>query len=383
MAPSASTGRSAKMSANWAFCCHAKPRGPAAPAGRAALLYFGSHKLGSQPVPGRWFFPARALPGNRHQFVHAAAGPRTSIAARSALSVEVRDFEEEKSLDERRRGLGGCSRAGRLWHHYLFCGPESAPSGLTNRVLIAIQNPSALPRARCSSWMPITTSAAATTASRIVFHLRVFGRAAHHHPEHARRADRRGLRLRRRQLFADQLCQRSGVGSSVSGLNGLSSSIFITRNQNTYSPPASNLTCADGGQPDYQRRLVSAQPARRLPRERESRRLDALAFVQNSNYVYYPRKLTAAQTIAYSGGPSTWPKAAVDCEPQNAPGWCLFQAQSPDHVDATGKLLRRAADFDRPVKAVFSADGGTAYMLNCGPECGGNKLRSRCCRWRP
>jgi hypothetical protein len=28
--------------------------------------------------------------------------------------------------------------------------------------------------------------------------------------------------------------------------------------------------------------------------------------------------------------------------------------------------------FDRPVKAVFSADGGTAYVLNCGPECGGS-----------
>ena len=27
--------------------------------------------------------------------------------------------------------------------------------------------------------------------------------------------------------------------------------------------------------------------------------------------------------------------------------------------------------FDRPVKAVFSADGSTAYVLNCGPECGG------------
>jgi hypothetical protein len=28
-------------------------------------------------------------------------------------------------------------------------------------------------------------------------------------------------------------------------------------------------------------------------------------------------------------------------------------------------------NFDRPVKAVFSADGSTAYVLNCGPECGG------------
>ena len=44
----------------------------------------------------------------------------------------------------------------------------------------------------------------------------------------------------------------------------------------------------------------------------------AIAFVQNSNFVYYTRKLSAAQTIAYSGGPTTWPKAAVDCEPQNA-----------------------------------------------------------------
>ena len=27
--------------------------------------------------------------------------------------------------------------------------------------------------------------------------------------------------------------------------------------------------------------------------------------------------------------------------------------------------------FDRPVKALFSNDGSTAYVLNCGPECGG------------
>jgi hypothetical protein len=90
----------------------------------------------------------------------------------------------------------------------------------------------------------------------------------------------------------------------------------------------------------------------------------ALAFVQNSNYAYYPRKLTGAQTTAYSGGPSTWPTGAVDCEPQNGPGWCLFQALSPDD--------NKPLVFDRPVKAVFSADGGTAYVLNCGPECGGS-----------
>jgi hypothetical protein len=62
----------------------------------------------------------------------------------------------------------------------------------------------------------------------------------------------------------------------------------------------------------------------------------------------------------------------VDCEPQNAPGWCLFQAQSPDQVDATGNFYGAPLVFDRPVKAVFSVDGGTAYVLSCGPECGGN-----------
>jgi hypothetical protein len=46
--------------------------------------------------------------------------------------------------------------------------------------------------------------------------------------------------------------------------------------------------------------------------------------------------------------------------------------QSPDHMDATGNNYGAPLVFDRPVKAVFSPDGGTAYVLNCGPECGGN-----------
>jgi hypothetical protein len=29
--------------------------------------------------------------------------------------------------------------------------------------------------------------------------------------------------------------------------------------------------------------------------------------------------------------------------------------------------------FDRPVKALWSADGASAYILSCGPECGGSK----------
>jgi len=98
----------------------------------------------------------------------------------------------------------------------------------------------------------------------------------------------------------------------------------------------------------------------------------ALVFAQNSNYVYYPRKLTAAEGLLYSSSPSAWPKAAVDCEPQNLPAWCLFQAQSPGSTpDATGNYYGAPLTFDRPIKAVFSSDGAIAYVLNCGPECGG------------
>lgn len=51
---------------------------------------------------------------------------------------------------------------------------------------------------------------------------------------------------------------------------------------------------------------------------------------------------------------------AQDCEPQKLPTWCVFPV-------ATGAN----ASFDHPVKAVFSPDGTTAYVINCGPECGG------------
>jgi hypothetical protein len=157
---------------------------------------------------------------------------------------------------------------------------------------------------------------------------------------------------------------------TVGGLNGPSSSVFITRNKAyafAASQEAHQFTVAspsNGGflglnLPNVYR--VSVNPSGSV----------ALAFVQNSPYVYYPHQLSSAQTIAYSGGSSTWPKAAVDCEPQNVPTWCLFQMQSPDKVDPTGNYYGAPLTFDHPIKAVFSADGGTAYILSCGPECGG------------
>ena len=154
---------------------------------------------------------------------------------------------------------------------------------------------------------------------------------------------------------------KEATSGSISGLSGASSSIFLTRNSR-YGFAANQVShvltvfSPSGGSslalslPGVYR--VSVNPGGSV----------ALAFVQNSNYAYYVRQLSTAQSIAYSGGSSTWPQGAQDCEPMNAPSWCLFQMQSPDGTPVA---------FDRPVKAVFSADGSTAYILNCGPECGG------------
>jgi hypothetical protein len=74
--------------------------------------------------------------------------------------------------------------------------------------------------------------------------------------------------------------------------------------------------------------------------------------------VYSFVKLTTAQQAAAVNNPN-W-NGAQDCEPQKLPSWCIFPV-------STGA----SASFDHPIKAVFSADGTTAYVLNCGPECGG------------
>jgi len=92
-----------------------------------------------------------------------------------------------------------------------------------------------------------------------------------------------------------------------------------------------------------------------------------LAFVQNSNIAYTVVHLTGPQQTSYQAyflSNGTWPVnayglAAQDCEPQNLPVYCVYPI-SPG-----------TASFDRPVKAIFSPDGASIYVLNCGPECGG------------
>jgi hypothetical protein len=260
--------------------------------------------------------------------------------------------------------LAGCGST------YYFDGRVLPPSGLTNRVAIAIQNPGILSKGALQIVDAYYDERSGYNGQPAAFSIAGFGGA---------------LPITIQSMPEEQFgaVYGSGDGSltlanyaqekttgTVSGLAGFSSSIFITRNgafvfaasQAVHQFTVVNQVAGSAvglGLPNVYR--VSVNPGGSV----------ALAFAENSPYVYYPRQLTAAQSLTYSGGPTTWPKAAVDCEPQNAPIWCLFQMQSPDNMDATGNYYGAPLVFDHPTKAVFSSDGSTAYILSCGPECGG------------
>jgi hypothetical protein len=263
-------------------------------------------------------------------------------------------------------GLAGCGST------TYFDGRVLPPSGLANRVLIAIQNPGAFSKGALQivdAYYDIRNSYNDKTPS---FSISGYAGALPISIQNMPEEQFGAVYGSGDGSLAFINYQKETASSTASGLSGLSSGVFVTRNQQyifAASQTSHVLTVIDKSSlnpgsfyfslPGVYR--VSVNPGGTA----------ALAFVQNSNYVYYPIKLTAAQSITYSGGPNTWPKAAVDCEPLNAPGWCLFQAQSPDSTDSYGYTYGAPLSFDRPVKAIFSADGNTAYVLNCGPECGG------------
>ena len=262
--------------------------------------------------------------------------------------------------------LAGCGKT------TYFAGRTLPPSGLVNRVMIAIQNPSTLSKGALAFVDANYDIRSGYNGTPAQFSISGFSGALPVTIQNMPEEQLGAVYSAGDGSYTLVDYSKENANSAQSGLNGTSSSIFMTRNVlYTFAASQSShvLTVLDrvAGSSDplslpgaYR---VSVNPGGSV----------ALAFVENSNYAYYPRKLSATQTLAFSGGSGTWPKAAVDCEPQNGPLWCLFQVQSPDHVDATGNYYGAPLVFDRPVKAVFSADGGTAYVLNCGPECGGTK----------
>ncbi len=77
-----------------------------------------------------------------------------------------------------------------------------------------------------------------------------------------------------------------------------------------------------------------------------------LAMVRNSDTLYRLIRLNQNQPAV---------PGATDCQPFNVPVWCVVPV-----TDSSS-----SPSLDRPVGAYFSLDGTTAYVLNCGRECGG------------
>jgi hypothetical protein len=80
----------------------------------------------------------------------------------------------------------------------------------------------------------------------------------------------------------------------------------------------------------------------------------ALAMVRNSNVLYRVFKLNQNQYP--NSQAAIQATGSVDCQPTLLPVYCAVA------VPGT---------YDQPFNVYFSLDGTTAYVLNCGPECGG------------
>ncbi len=164
--------------------------------------------------------------------------------------------------------------------------------------------------------------------------------------------------------------KESSTGA-VTTLPGLSSSFFVTKDgKYTYAAnqSAQYITVIDN--------VIPAQVSLNLPNVYKvavnPSGTVALAFVQNSNYAYRIIRLQqpsgtvmAPPTFHPTNGP--WPATVspVDCQPVNLPIYCVVPV-----LDQNDNPVQ----FNRPYNTIFSSDGTTAWLLNCGPECGNSAV---------
>jgi hypothetical protein len=236
-----------------------------------------------------------------------------------------------------------------------FAGRNLPPSKLQNRVLIAIQNPGSFTKGALQMVDAFYDIRHSFDNKTPIFTINYSG------------AEPQTIQ----NLPENQLGYIYGAGDggfipinyatesseqAIGGLAGFSSSIFITQNL-TYifaaSQQAHVLTVIDRSTSSTKSYYLNLPGVFRISVNQAGSAV--LAFVQNSDYAYRIRHLQANEV-----GPAN----AVDCEPQNLPIYCVVPV-----TDNSNQPIK----FDRPTKAVFSPDGSTAYVLNCGPECGGTQ----------
>jgi hypothetical protein len=239
--------------------------------------------------------------------------------------------------------LAGCGKS------YYFAGRALPPSGILNRVLIAVQNPGALTKGSLQivdAYYDIRHSFNDKVAS---FSMAGYSggdpQTIQNMPE-----EQAGAVYGAGDGSYALLNYASEKQTTTVSLPGASSSVYVSRDQRyifAASQTAHTLTVQDRSSSNAGTYSLNVPNVYRVSINPSGSA--ALVFVQDSNLVYSVYKLQTNQKV---------PSNAVDCEPQNLPVYCVLP------VPGT---------FDRPTKAVFSADGTTAFVLNCGPECGGNQ----------
>ncbi|MFZ1942721.1 MAG: hypothetical protein WAU43_03840, partial [Acidobacteriaceae bacterium] len=169
-------------------------------------------------------------------------------------------------------------------------------------------------------------------------------------------------------LAAISYASESATGT-ISGLPGASSSVFVPSSGSyvvAASQTAQYLTVEDHVQgvsvylslPNVYK--VEVNPSATV----------MLAFVQNSNYAYRIIHLQQpngnVMPVPTFPNEANWPTAVapVNCQPINLPVYCVVPV-----LDQNGNPIQ----FDRPFNTIFSSDGTTGWLLNCGPECGGQQ----------
>jgi hypothetical protein len=256
--------------------------------------------------------------------------------------------------------------------NFYFAGRTLPPSGVLNRVVIALQNPGGGSLPFVDAYYDIRHPYNSSTGSfAIAGYTGSLPQSIQNMPEE----QVGGVYGSGTSSFTIISYAEEKAGSPLSIPGGAASSVFVDRarsflyaaNGTTHVISVVNVGTGAAyvlNLPNAYR--ISINPGGTI----------ALVFVQNAIQapnsligstpsdafsVYSVVGLTADQqhAAAISTDPQHYMNAQ-DCEPQSLPAFCAFPV-------GTGP----SASFDHPIKALFSPDGSTAYVLDCGPECGG------------
>ena len=277
-------------------------------------------------------------------------------------------------------------------NNFFFGGRPLPPSRLTNRVLIALQNPSALSKGALpfvDAFFDIRHPF--NNANAPAFSISGFSGALPVTIQNMPEEEAGGVYAvgdgsftlinYSQEKTSGPVTVPAAPTASPLTAGGFSTSVFISQDQKFLydANPSTHILGIEDivNKISYTMNLpnvyrVSVNPGGTI----------VLAFVQNSVQgpgiatnpnqaphgqfsVYSVVHLTSAQSTAAANNPNYL--GAQDCEPQNLPQFCVFPVSTGPALSSPSS----SPSFDNPIKAVFSPDGSTVYVLNCGPECGG------------